>query len=563
QLHLEAVEIDGHTSPADAVVLAKWVGDTPAYGDRVSITGEMDDIPAPRNPGQFDYAAYMHRLGIYSEISMLDAASGEVLDGGHGNPLVALALNTRHWVQQKLQVDLEDSPNVSGLVQSLTLGLKNETPEETRELFQRTGTLHLFVVNGLHIGMFTTIMFLLVRLFGAGRVLSVLIVAPLVCFYALLTGSSTGSVRATVMTLIILGGMLADGKPAMMNNLAAAGLAILAWNTNELLMPGFQFSFGVVFTIILLAGPLQNYFAKFGKPDEFLPRALWNRRQRALNYCSWNVAAMLGVSISATLGSLPFAASYFDLLTPSALAANLVVVPMAFLILTQSILSAVGGIFSTSLSAVFNNVNWVIANMVLATVRFFSQFPGGHFYVEMPPFQSKPACEITVLDLGDGGAVHVRSQARDWLLDCGNTGPYESTVRNYLHSRGVNRLDCFVVTHGNSKFIGGAKSVEEDFTPVVSADSPLDDRSPVRRAYHDWLSANALTRANWKRGDALDVSVVAKIRVLYPPPDSAARLADDKTLVMRLECGGCRVLFMSGAGAFTEQWLHDNEPDLR
>ena len=217
---------------------------------------------------------------------MLDAASGEVLSGGNGNPVVALALKTRHWVQEKLQIDLEDSPDVSGLVQGLTLGLKNETPEETRELFQRTGTLHLFVVNGLHIGMFTTIMFLLVRLFGAGRVLSVLIVAPLVCFYALLTGSSTGSMRATVMTLIILGGMLADGKPVMLNNLAAAGLVILAWNTNELFMPGFQFSFGVVFTIILLAGPLQNYFAKFGKPDEFLPRALWNRRQRALNYCS-------------------------------------------------------------------------------------------------------------------------------------------------------------------------------------------------------------------------------------------------------------------------------------
>ena len=154
-------------------------------------------------------------------------------------------------------------------------------------------------------------------------------------------------------------------------------------------------------------------------------------------------------------------------------------------------------------------------------------------------------------------------QGRDWLLDCGNGSPYETIVRNYLHSRGVNRLDGFVVSHGNSKFIGAATSVEADFTPVVSADSPLDDRSPVRRAYHDWLSASALTRTTWKRGDALEVSAIAKIRVLYPPPDSAARLADDKTLVLRLECAGCRVLFMSGAGAFTEQWLHDNESDLR
>jgi competence protein ComEC len=66
-----------------------------------------------------------------------------------------------------------------------------------------------------------------------------------------------------------------------------------------------------------------------------------------------------------------------------------------------------------------------------------------------------------------------------------------------------------------------------------------------------------------KRGDAVDLSPVARIRVLYPPPDSTARVADDKTLVLRLECAGCRVLFMSGGGTFTERWLLDNEPDLR
>jgi beta-lactamase superfamily II metal-dependent hydrolase len=66
-----------------------------------------------------------------------------------------------------------------------------------------------------------------------------------------------------------------------------------------------------------------------------------------------------------------------------------------------------------------------------------------------------------------------------------------------------------------------------------------------------------------KRGDSLDISPATKVRVIYPPPDSAARLADDKTLVMRLECAGCRVLFMSGCGALAEQWLLKNEPDLR
>src|ERR1700677_150852 len=189
QLRLDSPENNHPTTREDAVVLVKRPGESPAYGDRVSILGEAANLAPPRNPGQFDYAAYMHRLGIYSEISMLDATSGEALNSGHGNPVVALALKTRRWVQQKLLLGLENSADIGGLIQGLTLGLKNETPEETRELFQLTGTLHLFVVNGLHIGMFMAIAFLLVRLCRAGRVLSILIAIPLVCFYALLTGS--------------------------------------------------------------------------------------------------------------------------------------------------------------------------------------------------------------------------------------------------------------------------------------------------------------------------------------------------------------------------------------
>ena len=81
--------------------------------------------------------------------------------------------------------------------------------------------------------MFMAIVFLLSRpsCCGAGRVTAILIVIPLVCFYALLTGSSTGSMRASIMAVILLTGMLVDGRPVMLNNLAAAGLVILACNT--------------------------------------------------------------------------------------------------------------------------------------------------------------------------------------------------------------------------------------------------------------------------------------------------------------------------------------------
>ena len=53
------------------------------------------------------------------------------------------------------------------------------------------------------------------------------------------------------------------------------------------------------------------------------------------------------------------------------------------------------------------------------------------------------------------------------------------------------------------------------------------------------------------------------MRVLYPPAGLKRSSAADMALVLQLEAGGRRALFMSSSGFTTERWLIDNEPDLR
>src|SRR5712692_5590318 len=111
-------------------------------------------------------------------------------------------------MQRQLTLDLDDSPEIAGVIQSMVLGLKGETPDETRELFQRTGTLHLFVVNGLHVGIIAGIAWLLIKPLRVGRRRSVFAIIPLLAFYAVVTGLSPGSIRATIMAAIVLGAHL-------------------------------------------------------------------------------------------------------------------------------------------------------------------------------------------------------------------------------------------------------------------------------------------------------------------------------------------------------------------
>jgi len=538
-LHLESIETGGKILRENAVVVATWRGEPPEYGDRVSITGEAVNIAPPRNPGQFDYRAYAHRLGIYSEIRMPYPNDGEIMENDLGNPVIAFAIASRKWMQEKLRLDLEDSSEAAGLIQGMVLGQKNETPEEIRELFQRTGTLHLFVVNGLHIGMFSYIAFMFASFLGAGRRLSVVILIPMIFFYALLTGLSAGSVRASIMAAIVLGTQFVDRKPVTLNNLAAAGLGILLWDTNELFMTGFQFSAGVVFAIIVFAARFQRFFMKFGTPDSFLPRSLWSRVQKAVHFCFHHLSQILGVSTAAFIGSLPFTAIYFHMLPLAAVVANLVIVPVAFLILMEGILSILSAVFSNTLAAIFNTVNGMLARIVLWAVHLFAQIPYGHIYVGAPGLHTPPACEITVLHLSAGAAIHIRSSGKDWLIDCGNTVTYQGVVATYLHSRGVNRLDGFIASHGGANYIGASDSVKRDFTPERTDGLPL-------------AAPNT----------SLEISDHVKIHVLYPPPGLNSRSADDKALVLMAKCEGRRVLIMPGSSLSAERWLLENVHDL-
>ncbi|MGB8352895.1 MAG: ComEC/Rec2 family competence protein [Chthoniobacteraceae bacterium] len=561
RLRLESIDTGSEPHSENAVLQIAWVGESPKYGDRVSITGDAMNIGPPRNPGQFDYREYLNRLGIDSEIRLHYPDDGEILDSGHGNPLIALSISCRQWMQDQLRLDIAHSLDASGVIQGMVLGQKNEAPDDVRELFQRTGTLHLFVVNGLHIGMFTFIVFIMLRILGASRTLCIVIALPLIWFYTLLTGLNPGSIRASLMATIFLVGWLVDGKPLMLNNLGAAGLLLLLYDTNELFMPGYQFSMGVVLAIILLTDWLSKPLLKLGAPDAFLPRHLWTFSQERIQACWKWFSSLVGVSIAAFIGSLPFTAYYFHMLSPAALIANPVIVPLAFGVLWLGVLSIISATFSATLAAFFNGLNLQIAHLILRAVHLFAQIPLGHTYVQMPSL-SPPECRVTVFDLTTGGAVHIRSKGRDWLIDCGSKASYESIILPALCSRGVNRLDGFILAQSTANHIGAAIDVEDDFAPRLTADSPLTDHSKAHRDFHHWLSDHHTAAINFSRGATTEISRTAKLRILYPPADLNTSLADDKALVILLECDGTRILFISGSGVFTERWLLEHEPAL-
>ncbi len=563
-IKLETLELgDRPLACGGALMQLSWAGPFPTYGDRVQLLGSVRNIQAARNPGQFDYRRYLNRLGIYSEIQTRYPNECRILGHGFGNPGTAVAIRAREWIKQQLERDLEDSPEIAALIESMVLGLRGETPEEMKDLFKHTGILHLFAVSGLNVAMLGAMIWYLLRPLRVPRRWAVWVTIPVLLFYALITGLSASCVRATLMGIVLLGGQLLERRPLLINSMAAAAFSILAWDTEQLFSVGFQFSFVLVWTIVGGSLPIQRKLEPWGRPDAFLPRPLWSKGQRMRATAWTGIASTLAVTLAAWLGSLLFSAGYFHLFSPAALVANLAAVPLAFCILGLGVLSVLTSIVSPAVAMLFNNANWAASKLLLGVVAACAQIPGGHVYVEFPGLAPAPICELTVLDFGSGSGVHVRVGECDWLVDCGPERRYRQTLAPYLQSRGINRLDTLLVTHGDSQHMGAARMVFENFKPRHVVDTVLADRSPARRALHTFLEAQQFGKTLSQRGDSFDLGAGTTMRVLYPVAGLRRAVADDKALVLLLESHGRRILLMSDSGFATEQWLLENGTDLR
>ncbi|MBE2179118.1 MAG: ComEC/Rec2 family competence protein [Chthoniobacterales bacterium] len=554
RMRTEEWNLDTQTFAMEQTIMVRWRGeDIPRYGDRWTVEGVVERPRAPRNPGAFDAAAWLARQGVFLELRSRYPQDSRLLARDRGSSIKAAALATRDWIMRTLGLGLEQDPGIRAVIAGITLGARDDGADEFVPAFRQTGTLHLFAVSGLHVGMFGLLLWFVLRPLGLNRHQAILVIIPLLFFYSLVTGAKPSSLRAATMIAIALGGFLLDRAPAAGNSLAAAALVLLGIDTNQLFQPGFQLSFCVVASIILLAQPLDRWLAVRLRPDPFIPQKLFTRWQRSQASSGRMAAAALAVSTSSWVGSLPLTIMLFHLVPLLAVPVNLLAVPVAFAILSVSMLAIVGGLFSTWLAAVFNHTNWGLASALLAGVQWTAALPGAWFH--MPPGWMQPPARLTVFDLATGGAQLLRTPHKAWLIDSGTAYDFARIIEPALRSAGVGRLDGLILTHGDNEHVGGAPGVLASNPPRRVLDSVLRDRSPARKAVHDLLRARSQPKWLILPGDRVTLGDGSSLVLLTPSPAQKARVSDDQAVAIRIDTNGFRVLLMSDAGLATEQHL--------
>ena len=531
-------------------------------GDRLEFAAPLAPPSAPLCPGGLDDRAYEARQGIFYHAT-IPALEWRRIETGGGDWWQNLSFRARDWAYARLQLGLEDDPRMADFLAGMLIGYRQEIPVDIEQDFRRTGTMHVFAVSGQNIAEMVVVALILLQLCGLVRWRWAFLITPIVLLYCLLTGSPASAVRATVMALAVL---LAWRLARPLNTLGCWSLAFLAmliWNPTVLLDFGAQLSFAIVLALILLAPPLMRLFARPFATDPFLPRELLTTAQKNEQIFWLGTTALLATGLAATLIMEPFTAIDFHQVTPISIFANLVVIPAAGVITMIGTLSVAVSLVSTTLAALLNNSNWLLARLLILFVGFFAHKPGASINVADLSTFSSPTPAFLVAPLQDSACLLVRTQEQAWLFNTGRESATPSTVWHLLQFYGINRLDGVALAQMSTPDNSGAEAIIRDFHPHHLVVPVLRTGSPLEKELPDMIARVGGKTESWQQGQRLQLGPGISVDVLHPAADEPATHAEDRALVLLFHAGGQTLLWAGRIGVSTQQELLSTYPNLR
>ena len=347
------------------------------YGQRIEFEAKLKVPHNYRNPGDFDYVAYLNKRDIYWNASAKGNVPVTILPGTCGSKLAAAIFNLRTKALDRLTQLFPDDSYANGMLAAILIGETRKLDKIWTDHFRRTGTYHALVISGLHFSSLTfllTVLFRVIRASPWTRLGGGLVVGWL---YTAVSGWQPPVIRAAGgLTLFLIARCLyRNGR--LLNLLAATGFAYLTYDPSELFDASFQLSFACVAAIGLFVEPWLNAssnqfspaLANLKDPNRGfrMPRSAQEFRvelrliAEAMSLYSripetWfanSIAFLLGtvyflydIFVTSTVMQIALALPmllYFHRFSLSGLTANLIVVPLMSIVVPFGILAILTG----------------------------------------------------------------------------------------------------------------------------------------------------------------------------------------------------------------------------
>ncbi len=449
-------------------------------GERWQLTVRLKRPHGNLNPDGFDFEAWLFERDIRATGYVRAGPGNRRLDAFVPRPAYAVE-RLRELIRERILGALPQR-EYAGVLAALVVGDQRAIDSGQWQLFARTGITHLMSISGLHVTMVAALGAWLAAFIWRRRPALMLRLPAqkaaaaagwaTAFAYCLIAGFGVPAQRTLYMLSVVALALWLGRAASASRVLALALLTVLLLDPWAVLSAGFWLSFGAVSLL---------FFISIGRlaPGHWLVE--WGRAQ-------WAV----------TLGMIPALLALFQQFSLVSPAANALAIPVVSLFVTPLALVAAVLPFDALLLLAHAVLAWL-----MAFIEWLADLPFAMWQQAAPPawavllallggawlllprgfparwngaFLMLPLVlaapqrpvpgelRLTVLDVGQGLAVHAQTATHDLVYD---TGPQFSPDANsgnrillpYLRAAGVHRLDGLILSHEDNDHSGGALSL--------------------------------------------------------------------------------------------------------
>jgi competence protein ComEC len=358
------------------------------YGDRIRFIGKFSHPRNFNNPGGFDYRRFLACKGIWVTGYLEKDTGIAIMARGKGNAFFQLIEAWRDRIRTLL--DQGVLPETRGIMKALILGEREEIPERVKEEFIAAGVAHIIAISGLHMGIVALVIFSLTKwslrrsetitLTLDIHKLSAAATIPPLILYTFIAGARIPTTRAAIMIIIYLISILLDRQRNLYNTLAVAALVILLVSPPSLFDVSFQLSFAAVLAILYLVPRFSEIIPK--------PHPLLMKKPSPYRTFLAQLRDFAFISLAAIVGTWPLVAYYFNRISVIGFLSNLIIVPLAGLIVPVGLITSLAVLIWSPLASLLSTLASTFSWLVIRTVHLFALIPhASHYLVRPTPFE--------------------------------------------------------------------------------------------------------------------------------------------------------------------------------
>ena len=423
------------------------------YGDKLQVNGS---ISKPKNntiPNLFNYKKYLERKKIYN---IVYADSVKKISNNE---------NIIYYIKNKLIERIDNIPKSKMYIKAFVLGLKDEINKDVLSSYSENGISHLFAISGMHISLFSMVIFFFIKKISYNNYYNYLVVLTFLIFYMLILDSPISVVRTIVMFIIFAINKLFNLKISRVDLMILVFIVISLFDPYVIYEISFQFSYVISFFLVVFNKKINNsknkkLYMSFICFLVSFPIVIYNFYQVSL------ISILLNLFMIPFVSIIIFPLSIITLIFP--FLDNLLYI---FIKILESISLFINkfDIFKLQLSkpslilviiyyiliifSIYNRKYLVLFILTIIIHKNYTYFDNN--------------LNVLYLDVNQGDSTLITYKNNTILIDTGGSYFYDnmslSRTIPYLKSIGRNKINYLILTHGDYDHMGESINLIENF----------------------------------------------------------------------------------------------------